>query len=150
MKTIPTPRSGVMSGSGVKLVSFGQFCLFPGARILSKGGVPVALGSRALDILITLVERAGEVVSQRELMSRAWRDLVVGPGNLRVQMSHVRRCLGDGEQGARYIANLPGQGYCFVAPLKFPVSNARRRRSAELCSRNRRMIPAQQMATTML
>jgi DNA-binding winged helix-turn-helix (wHTH) protein len=58
---------------------------------LSKGGVPVALGSRALDILITLVERAGEVVSQRELMSRAWLDLVVEPGNLGVQMANVRR-----------------------------------------------------------
>ena len=91
MKTITTPRGGVMSGCGVKFVSFGPFCLFPGARVLSKGGVAVALGSRALDILITLVERAGEVVSQRELMSRAWLDLVVEPGNLGVQMTNMRR-----------------------------------------------------------
>ena len=91
MKTITTPRGGVMSGCGVKFVSFGPFCLFPGARVLAKSGVAVARGSRALDILITLVERAGEVVSRRELMSRAWRDLVVEPGNLRIQMTHVRR-----------------------------------------------------------
>ena len=91
MKTITAPRGGVRSGSGVKFASFGPFCLFPGARVLAKSGVAVARGSRALDILITLVERAGEVVSQRELMSRAWRDLVVEPGNLRIQMTHVRR-----------------------------------------------------------
>ena len=96
MKTITAPRGGVMSGSGVKFVCLGPFCLFPGARVLSKGGVAVALGSRALDILITLVERAGEVVSQRELMSRAWRDLVVEPGNHGVQMTHVRRYLTRG------------------------------------------------------
>ena len=58
---------------------------------MSKGSVPVALGSRALDVLITLVERAGEVVSQRELMSRAWLDLVVEPDNLGVQMINMRR-----------------------------------------------------------
>ena len=91
MKTITTPRAGVMSSPAVEFVSSGPFCRSPGARVLCKGGVPVALGSRALDILITLVERAGEVVSQRELMSRAWRDLVVEPGNLRIQMTHVRR-----------------------------------------------------------
>ncbi len=76
------------------------------------------MGSRALDILIALVERAGEVVNQRELISRAWRGLVVETTNLRVQMTYLRRCLADGEEGARYIANVPGQGYSFVAPVR--------------------------------
>jgi len=124
-RTLPMRRRcSPMSSSVVESVSFGPFRLFPGARILCKNGVPVALGSRGLDILIALVERAGDVVSQRELMSRTWRDLVVESGNLRVQMSQLRRCLGEGEQGARYIANLPGQGYSFVAPVSFAVTNA--------------------------
>jgi len=138
-----------MNSSSVESVSFGPFCLFPRARVLNKSGVPVALGSRALDILIALVERAGEVVSQRELMSRAWRGLVVESGNVRVQMTQLRRCLGDGEQGVRYIANLPGQGYSFVAPVRFAVSNAQHRRLAEMCSRNRRIIQAGQVAAAL-
>lgn len=115
----------VVDSSTVDCVSFGLFQLFPRARVLYRCGAPVALGSRSLDILIALVERAGEVVSQRELIARAWRGLVVESGNLRVQMSYLRRCLGDGEQGARYIANVPGQGYSFVAPvdrLEWPIS----------------------------
>lgn len=101
-------------------VSFGPYDLFPRARVLHKSGIPVLLGSRALDILIALVERAGEVVDHRELIARAWRGLVVESGNLRVQVTHLRRCLGEGEQGARYIANVPAQGYSFVAPVRRP------------------------------
>lgn len=110
--------AAVMKDFSGECVCFGPFELFPRARIVHKNGVPVVLGSRALDILIALVEEAGEVVNQRKLIARAWRGLVVESGNLRVQMTHLRRSLGDGEQGARYIANVPGQGYCFVAPLR--------------------------------
>jgi DNA-binding winged helix-turn-helix (wHTH) protein len=139
-----------MNHSIVESVSFGPFCLFPRARVLRKSGEPVALGSRALDILIALVERAGEVVNQRELIARAWRGLVVESGNLRVQMTYLRRCLGDGEHGARYIANVPGQGYSFVAPVRRPFSNQQHRRSAEICSRKRRIIRERETATTMI
>jgi DNA-binding winged helix-turn-helix (wHTH) protein len=107
-----------MNDASVESVSFGPFDLFPRARLLYKAGKPVVLGSRALDILIALVEQAGEVVNQRELIARAWRGLVVESGNLRVQVTHLRQRLGDGEQGARYIANVPAQGYCFVAAVR--------------------------------
>jgi predicted ATPase/DNA-binding winged helix-turn-helix (wHTH) protein len=80
--------------------------------------VPLSLGSRALDILIVLTERAGEVVSQRELIARVWRDLVVLPSNLRVHVAGLRKALGDSEKQPRYIANIPGLGYCFVAPVE--------------------------------
>lgn len=146
MSTITTLGGELVVRHLVDSVSFGPFCLHPRARVLMKNGMPVALGSRALDILIALVARAGEVVSQRELMSQAWRGLVVESGNLRVQMTQLRRCLGDGEEGARYIANLPGQGYSFVAPIRFPVPNALHQRSAGICPRNRRIIPARQIA----
>ncbi len=99
------------------VVSFGSFQLFPSARALEKAGVPLALGHRAFDILMLLVERAGEVVSQKELISRAWRGLVVDPSNLRVHISALRKTLGDVEDTSRYIANVAGQGYCFVAPV---------------------------------
>lgn len=126
--------------STAESVSFGPFCLFPRARVLRKSGIPVALGSRALDILIALVERAGEVVNHRELIARAWRGLVVETGNLRVQMTYLRRSLGDGEHGARYIANVPGQGYSFVATVGRPESNKRHLRSTQPCSKNGRIV----------
>jgi len=126
-----------MSDSSADFVSFGGFDLFPSARVLYKNGMPVAIGSRALDILIALVERAGEVVSHRELVSRAWRGLVVESGNLRVQMAYLRRCLGEGEDGARYIANVPAQGYCFVAPVRHVRSNDRQRQSTGIYSTHR-------------
>jgi len=124
-------------------VSFGPFHLFPRARVLYKSGMPVALGSRALDILIALVERAGEVVHQRELISRAWRGLMVESGNVRVQIAFLRRCLGEGEQGARYIANVPAQGYCFVAPVRRVESNEWPLRSTHIHSGNRHTIQQQ-------
>ena len=99
------------------IISFGPFRLFPAARALETNGVPLALGNRALDILMVLVERAGEVVSHRELIARVWRGLVVDPSNLRVHMTGLRRALGDRDGKDRYIANVTGQGYCFVAPV---------------------------------
>src|SRR5262245_12861284 len=93
-------------------ISFGPFRLFPAARLLERDERPLVLGHRALDILIVLVERAGEVVDQRELLSRVWRGLCVCPGNLRVHMTALRKVLGDSTGPGRYIANVRGQGYC--------------------------------------
>jgi predicted ATPase/DNA-binding winged helix-turn-helix (wHTH) protein len=100
------------------ILSFGPFHLIAAERLLKKAGEPVHLGGRALDILITLVERAGEVVSRKELISRVWSDVTVEEANLRVHIASLRKALGDGRDGARYIANVPGRGYSFVAPVQ--------------------------------
>ncbi|WP_407179860.1 ATP-binding protein [Bradyrhizobium sp. STM 3562] len=97
---------------------FGPFRLLASERLLLNEGEPVPLGSRALDILIILVERAGEVVSHRELFKRVWSDVIVDEASLRVQIAGLRKTLGDGREGARYIANVPAKGYCFVAPVQ--------------------------------
>lgn len=96
---------------------FGHFCLCPSERILYRDDQPVPVSSRGLDILIALVEKAGEVVPRRELIARAWPDMVVEEANLRVNVAGLRKVLGDGEQGVRYISNIPGRGYCFVSPV---------------------------------
>jgi DNA-binding winged helix-turn-helix (wHTH) protein len=83
--------------------------------MLLEGGLPVRLGSRAFDLLTTLVERAGEVIPNAELMARVWPNVVVEPGALRVHLAGLRKVLGDGREGQRYIVNVPLQGYCFVA-----------------------------------
>src|SRR6266404_5863112 len=99
------------------VASFGPFRLFIAERLLEKADEPLELGSRALDILITLVERAGEVVTRNELISRVWPDVIVEEANLRVHVSGLRKALGDGRDGARYVTNVIGRGYCFVAPV---------------------------------
>ena len=99
------------------VLSFGPFSLFAAERLLKKGDEPIPLGGRALDILIALAELAGEVVTHKELISTVWPDVTVEEANLRFQMAAVRKALGDGRDGARYISNISGRGYCFVAPV---------------------------------
>ena len=97
--------------------AFGSFRLIPAQRILLEDGKPLRLGSRAFDILVTLVETAGETVRKDQLIVRAWPDTVVDEGALRVHVAALRKALGDGRAGKRYIANNPGRGYTFVAPV---------------------------------
>ena len=98
-------------------ISFGPFCLLPTQFLLQEGDKPVPLGSRALEILIVLLERRGELVSKRDLMARVWPNVFVEPANLTVHMSALRRALRDGRDGHRFIVNIPGRGYCFVAAI---------------------------------
>jgi predicted ATPase/DNA-binding winged helix-turn-helix (wHTH) protein len=102
---------------------FGPFRLIVSERLLLKENEPVALGSRALDILIALLEQAGEVVSHRELVKRAWPDVTVEETSLRVHIAGLRKALGDGRDGARYITNVTGRGYCFVATVQRSTQN---------------------------
>jgi len=99
------------------VISFGLFCLSPSGRLLKRESKPILLSNHALEIPLALVECAGAVVSRKELISRAWPDMVVNNANLRVHVSGLRRVLGDGREGVRYIANAPSRGCCFVAPV---------------------------------
>jgi predicted ATPase/DNA-binding winged helix-turn-helix (wHTH) protein len=103
-------------------LSFGPFSLLAGERLLTRAGVPVELGGRALDILIALIATPNEVVSKNDLMSRVWPDVTVEEGSLRFHMTSLRKALGDGKDGARYITTLAGRGYCFVAPVSVTSS----------------------------
>src|SRR6185503_11950444 len=98
-------------------ISFGPFRLLAAQRLLLEGNKPVRLGSRAFDILAALIERAGEVVGKRELIARAWPETFVEDANLKIQVSALRRALGDGQGGHRYVVTVPGRGYNFVAPV---------------------------------
>jgi DNA-binding winged helix-turn-helix (wHTH) protein len=114
-------RSGLMANIDRheygEAISFGPFTLFPEERRLERSGSFVQLGSRALDILIVLIQNAGQVVDRRMLMARAWRNIVVDESNLRVNIAGLRKALGDGEDGLHYVKNVPGIGYCFVGQL---------------------------------
>jgi DNA-binding winged helix-turn-helix (wHTH) protein len=109
------------AGATTREVSFGPFRLLPAQFLLLEGDKPVPLGSRALEILIVLLERPGQLVSKQELMARVWPNLFVEPANLTVHISALRRALRDGRDGNRFIINIPGRGYCFVASIKVPA-----------------------------
>jgi len=99
------------------VVSFGPFNLVASERHLTKGGTPVELGARSLDILIALLSKPNEVISKKDLLAQVWPDVIVEEGSLRFHIASLRKALGDGKGGARYITTLAGRGYCFVAPI---------------------------------
>jgi len=105
------------AGATPKEVLFGSFRLLRTKFLLLEGDKPVPLGSRALEILVALLERPGELVSKQDLMARVWPNVFVEPANLTVHMSALRRALRDGQEGNRFIVNIPGRGYCFVASV---------------------------------
>lgn len=90
--------------------AFGPFRVVPGKRLLTKDGTALDIGGRAFDLLIALLERPGRVVSKRELINLVWPDIIVEEGSLRFHMTGLRRILGDGEDGARYINTQVGVG----------------------------------------
>ncbi|WP_442679332.1 ATP-binding protein [Sphingomonas sp. ASY06-1R] len=98
-------------------IRFGPFDLFPGERLLTKDNQPVDIGGRSFDLLVALIEQPGRVLSKRELLKRVWSDVVVEDGSLRFHMAGLRKLLGEGQDGARYIATQVGVGYAFVAPV---------------------------------
>src|SRR5271163_2359441 len=95
---------------------FGEFELAPVARALWRRGEPVRLGSRALDVLIALASKPGQILSKDDLTQLVWRGALVDETALRVGISAVRKALGPG--GERYIATIPGRGYCFVLDVE--------------------------------
>ena len=98
-------------------VHFGPYRIHPRQRVVLEAGRPLRLGRRAVDILLILLEQAGNVVSKQELIARVWPKNVVEDGNLRVHMAALRKALGDGQAGQRYIVTVAQRGYSFVAPL---------------------------------
>src|SRR3981081_1534807 len=98
-------------------LQFGPFELSSEERVLRREGQVLPLGSRALDILIYLAGRPGEVISKQELIDHVWSDVTVEEGSLRVHVAAIRKALGDGQFGNRYIANIKGRGYSFVGTV---------------------------------
>src|SRR5713226_1027634 len=86
---------------------FGRFELDAASRALTKDGRAVRLGSRAFDILVVLLSRAGEIVSKDELIAAVWPNLHVEENNLRVHLTALRKTLDEAQAEATSIANIP-------------------------------------------
>jgi len=104
--------------SGYLEFSFGPFRLIPEQQLLVEDGKQVNVGARVLELLRVLVEHSGKVVSKDELIACIWPDTCVSESNLKVQIAALRRALGEGRRGERYVATVSGRGYRFVAPVK--------------------------------
>ncbi|RXH12440.1 winged helix-turn-helix domain-containing tetratricopeptide repeat protein [Bradyrhizobium guangzhouense] len=96
---------------------FGPYRLDAGAGMLFRGSEPVALGRRAVTLLLLLVERAGTPVSKDALMEAAWPGLAIEESNLTVQIAALRRTFAEVDGGASWIETLPRRGYRYIGPL---------------------------------
>jgi adenylate cyclase len=109
-------------------LSSADISLFEGFRLDRRAGVlcrrdeqgvfaPMAIGSRALDILGVLIERPGDLVSRDEIIEAVWPGTVVEDSNLNVQVAALRRILDNGRAEGSCIQTVAGRGYRFVAPV---------------------------------
>ena len=106
---------------GISKVEFGPFRLDAAKRVLWRDGRVVPLPPKALDVLVALVEQRGDVVTKDELLKRVWPDTFVEEANLSVNVSALRKALGDGPGGRPYIETLSRRGYRFAA-LEAPAA----------------------------
>jgi predicted ATPase/DNA-binding winged helix-turn-helix (wHTH) protein len=143
-----------LSLSPNQVLGFGPYRIHPGQRLVLEGEQPLRLGRRAMDILLILLAHAGEVVSKQQLMAGVWPDSVVEDINLRVHMAALRKALGDGQAGQRYIITVAQRGYSFVAPVlpqsmeERPVGDAGGRHNLPL--RRTRMIGRQALVDSLM
>jgi predicted ATPase/DNA-binding winged helix-turn-helix (wHTH) protein len=97
--------------------TFGAFELLPERQQLLESGRPLHVGSRAFGLLQALLENAGQLVTKDQLIAKVWPGVWVDDTNLRVHVGALRKALGDGQTGRRFILNVPGRGYRFIEPV---------------------------------
>jgi Tol biopolymer transport system component/DNA-binding winged helix-turn-helix (wHTH) protein len=103
---------------GIVIFEFGPYRLDRVKRVLLREGAPVALTPKALETLLALIEKRGEILGKEELINRVWPDTIVEEGNLTVNISMLRKALGESPNEHRYIVTVPGRGYRFVADVR--------------------------------
>ncbi len=101
-----------------RIYEFGAFRLDSHRRALLRDGELVALTARAIDLLLVLIERRAQVLEKEELIQLLWPDTTVEEGNLTVNVSTLRKALGESPNERRFIMTVPGRGYRFIAPVR--------------------------------
>lgn len=109
------------AATAAAMLEFGRFRVLLRQRQLIADGVPIELGTRAFDLLLILVEADGSVVTKEDLLSRVWPGIVVSEENLKVQVSALRKALGDGRD---LIRTEFGRGYRFTAAVRSTVASS--------------------------
>ncbi|HMD96170.1 MAG TPA: winged helix-turn-helix domain-containing protein [Terriglobia bacterium] len=106
-----------MAGDTQRIYDFGQFRLLTGEKVLLRDGRPVPLPPKVLETLLALVENHGHLVDKETLIKRVWPDTFVEDQNLTYNISALRKILGNGSNGQKYIETVPRRGYRFIAPV---------------------------------
>jgi len=106
-----------MEAQIIRFYDFGSFRINKQERMLLHNGKPVALPPKVYDTLIALVTHSGRVVGKEQLMSEVWPDTYVEEANLTVNISALRKALGEGQSERQYIETVPKRGYRFILPV---------------------------------
>lgn len=101
-----------------KCFRFGNFRLYPTEHLLLHDETAVSLAPKAFEILLYLLKNNGHLVKREELMQAVWPDSFVEETNLTVNISLLRKLLGDSEDGQSYISTVPRKGYRFQATVE--------------------------------
>ena len=110
----PSTSRQEVSASGHAVIRFGRSRVLPRARKLIVDRQPVELGGRAFDLLMVLIRAPGTLVTKNEIVSRVWPDVVVAEGNLKMQMSALRKVLNEDRD---VIKTVHGRGYVFTGEV---------------------------------
>ncbi|MFL6427544.1 MAG: winged helix-turn-helix domain-containing protein, partial [Acidobacteriaceae bacterium] len=113
-----------MNGDRSPSYSFGEFRIDAGKRLLLRSGEPVPLTPKVFETLLLLVMHAGKVLEKQQVMCAVWPDTSVEENNLTQNISALRRALGENPGENRYIATIPGKGYCFTAEVRIGFTSA--------------------------
>ncbi len=107
-----------MNNESKKIIRFAEFELDASKRLLLRDGEPLALNAKAFDVLAFLAENAGRVISKEEILNHVWENQFVEEANLAVQISALRKALGERKDAPRLLATIPGKGYKFIADIQ--------------------------------
>src|SRR6516162_10877492 len=118
-----------MSFKEQEMYQFGPFALDPTERVVLRDGTPLIVTPKVFDTLLCFVRNPGRVLTKDELLKEIWPDTFVEEVNLAVNISTLRKVLGENPQEVRYIATIPGRGYKFVAEVEKAESDERTRDS---------------------
>lgn len=130
-----------MASATVTIFEFGDFRLDSSRRLLFRAGEPVAILPKALDILIHLIRRHGQLVAKEDLLAAIWPDTFVEEANLAQNVSVIRKALGESPRDHQFIVTVPRRGYRFAAPVRESrEGGAENARARELCLRGRHLL----------
>jgi DNA-binding winged helix-turn-helix (wHTH) protein len=107
-----------MNATRRTIYEFGPFRLDAIRRLLACNGAPLPLTPKNFDLLLTLLQRRGQILTKEELLRRIWPNTVVEESNLTQNIFILRKALGETPNDHNYIVTVPGQGYRFVAPVR--------------------------------
>jgi DNA-binding winged helix-turn-helix (wHTH) protein/Flp pilus assembly protein TadD len=119
----------------VPLYEFGPFRIDPTRKLLLRGGKPVALRPKVLDLLVFLVQREGRVVSREEIFRGLWPGTLIEDGNLTQSVHLLRGVLGDGRGEHRFVVTIPRRGYQFVGGARPIIDGSAGRGAVSSASR---------------